>query len=156
MAKSTLTCAQILKDDGHEWTQLTPALKAKKVAGVSLKMLYTDDALGVNDHVRSGVLLGGFEQQGGTNCHFTITPDSSGEWTYFHLTLVGSKINGSYYFELDNSVEGLTVKASTKTMIEGKVTNVGKAKHTLEKPHADLVADVRTIIRALVGARWKP
>jgi hypothetical protein len=151
-ARSTLTLARIAENNGLVWTRLQGPIEKGKLGGEELEVLRAGGTFKVGSNKLSS--LDGLEYKG-SKAHFSITGDDGGEWTYFHLTLVGGD-GRSAYFELQIDDEGeLDVGTTSNTVFEGKLIRVSGAK-VWSDPPSDLRHDVRVIIAAMVGKSFKP
>jgi len=146
-AKATLTCAEILRAPTR-WTKLQNPINQRKIGPWELTTIGCE-TLKVNDHVKAGVLLDGLTYQNKWYAHITITPDSDGTWSYFHLTIVGSA-GGSIYFKLIQDEEGtLKVKRSNHTVIAYEKKSVIKSESFLSSE--DATQDLAAVMRGLVN-----
>jgi hypothetical protein len=143
LAHSTLTAATIAKEP-QRWTNMKSVIDRRSIGGQDLQVVHAGK-LGVS----SGnlIVLEGLTY-GNSNCHITITPDHLGEWTYFHLTLVGGD-GTSGYFELTvNDDDELRVRTSSDTVIGNEVKNVAKSQYFWTGMPGDLVSDINIIMTA--------
>lgn len=145
LVHATLTAAMIAKDP-QRWTRLQKPIVSGAIGGDELEVIGADTL-----SVSSGrlVVLDGLNF-GNAACHLTITPDEMGEWTYFHLTIVGGE-GTSGYFALSEDGDGeLQVRTTSDTAIDGKVKNVSGAQYFWKAIPAAVVRDVTVIMRAFV------
>ncbi len=145
LVHATLTAAAIVKGPDR-WTRLQGPIQKGAIGGDDLEVIGAD-ALSV----ASGklVILDGLTF-GTAHCHLTITPDGLGEWTYFHLTIVGGDGTSGYFALAVDGDGDLQVRTTSDTAIEGKVRNVAGAQYFWKQIPAAVVNDLTVIMRALV------
>lgn len=154
--KSTLTLAQIDKNP-TKWTNLSGPLIRKDLGGEEFNHLGGGN-LKV-DSSKSGMLILDGLTYLKSNAHLSITGSDTGEWTYFHLTLVGSE-GKSAYFLLDTAYDPeeeetkLVAKTTAYTVIKGSKVNVGSAQYYWSSPPAELVSDLTLLMKGLVGKSY--
>lgn len=155
-AQSTLTAASIATHD--PWTPMVNSIiKSGVVYGEELDVIGAVGGTNLVTGTRSGMLLLDGLKVGDNSAHISITPNDSGMWTYFHVTMVGGKNNGSIYFQLETDQDDqLDVKSSTKTLLkeEGKKAKISKATHTITTPPEHLLKDLKTVMEKLLGSNF--
>ncbi|MBL9101155.1 MAG: hypothetical protein JNL82_09365 [Myxococcales bacterium] len=152
LAKSTLTVATISNNPWH-WTDLQNPIEKGKLFGEELKVLTvgSDFKVGHNQLLALDGLLYKTKE---LRAHFSITADKLGEWTYFHLTLVGGGGESAYYRLTDNDGE-LGAETTIYTWVDGHIKDVSRSPHYWKAVPKDVTHDVALIIRALVNKDWK-
>lgn len=109
--------------------------------------------------LRSGMLVldGLILKKTGESAHLTLTPGQTGEWSYFHFTIVGGD-GRVYYYELDESEYGeICVKPSSKTLIyeSNKLISITKTHYASTTHDSKITKDLSTILNIyLTDNQW--
>jgi hypothetical protein len=146
-AKSTLTLATIEKVP-NRWIGLAGPIGNGSLAGEDLNCFGAS-----NFKVSSGgsgmVFLDGLVCQG-SSAHISITGNDQGEWTYFHLTLVGAAGKCAYFaLEYDDGEE-LIVATTSHTLIGKKKESVSKSKNFWAGVPPEVANELGVIMRAFL------
>src|SRR5678815_4102407 len=100
--KSTLSVDDI-NNNHQEWTRLGEWLVKKTMIKKKLLCLSAEKPTDLKvKTARAGLVLDGLRCQTNgmkaeADAHITITAATSGEWTYFHLTLSGGEGKSAYF-----------------------------------------------------------
>lgn len=153
LAKSTLTVARI-ENNPKYWTNLQNPIAKGELFGEELRVLTVGSDFKVG-HNQLLALDGLLYETKKLHAHFSITADKLGEWTYFHLTLVGGGGESAYYRLTDNDGE-LGAETTIYTWVDGSIKDVSHTRYYWKDVPKDVTHDVALIIRALVNKDWKP
>ena len=145
LVHATLPAAMIARDP-ERWTRLQIPIAMGAIGGDDLEVIGADTL-----SVSAGrlLVLDGLTF-GNAACRLTITPDGLGEWTYFHLTIIGGEGTSGYFALAEDGEGALQVRTSTDTAIEGKVKDVSGAPYFWKAIPAPVLGDLTLIMRALV------
>lgn len=154
--KSTLTLSTLTKNP-TKWTNLSGPLIRGDMGGEDFNHLGGGN-LKV-DSAKSGMLILDGLTYLKSNAHVSITGNDTGEWTYFHLTLVGSEGKSAYFlldtvYDAEEEETKLVAKTTPYTVISGAKVNVGTAKYYWTNPPAELVSDITLLMKGLVGKSY--
>lgn len=150
-AKSTLTLGAISRDT-TKWTGFSGPLTRKSLAGEDVEVLGAGE-LKVSSGKSGMLFLDGLTYLK-ENCHISITGNDTGEWTFFHLTVVGKEGKSAYFMlDLDDGEE-LVVKKTAHTIIDGKKKDVSKSEYYWAAPPANLVSDLSLLMRCMIGKNF--
>jgi hypothetical protein len=152
LAKSTLTASAITKQ--NSWVQLQNPLSKGVLKGKKLQAL-TANQLTV-DSSATMLYLNGLVYQN-QNAHITITPDGMGEWTYFHLTIVGQESKAYYQLEISDSeyeYEELIVKKANSTNFNGKSMKVSAKENYWTDVPQEVSRDIQLIMECLINKEY--
>ncbi len=158
MAHSTLTAAAI---DNNErlWTGWQNSIDSGTVKADELKVIGAG-TLSVNTSKKGILILDGLTYDG-SSAHISITPAATGEWSYFHFTLAGSRGKSAYYRLRKTTFHGDLEVNTTSCTVMGSdwknpysMRNASKDQYFWKDIPGDLTDDIQIIIKALVGDKY--
>lgn len=155
-AQSTLTAASISTQD--PWTPMVNSIiNTGKIYGEDVEVIGAVGGTGLVTSTRSGMLVLDGLKIGQNRAHISIVPNDSGMWTYFHITLVGGRNNGSIYYQLEvDEDEELDVKTSSKSLMkeEGKKAKISAATHTITSQPENLLSEIKILMQKLIKTNF--
>jgi hypothetical protein len=143
----------------EEWTNFQGRIEGgKKTVDEDFQVIFSTGKKLKVEHSNNFVLLEGMSYKKDKETfefHLTLTSNSAGEWTYFHVTRVGGS-GEAYYYQLEYSdYEGLRAKPTADTLMAGKVKSVSKATHTGVQHPPELDQDISALMRIFIGSNYE-